>query len=71
VGESLSTYALVLAGSGGFKTTSMRLPSLLTWTGSAVVLDPSGEIGPMVTALRRQQLRHSVVTLLFSGPSPG
>ncbi len=58
-----STHALVLAGSGGFKTTSIGIPTLLTWTGSAVVLDPSREIGPMVTAFRRQQLGHSVVTL--------
>ena len=35
-----STHALVLAGSGGFKTTSIGIPTLLTWTGSAVVLDP-------------------------------
>jgi type IV secretion system protein VirD4 len=58
-----STHALVLAGSGGFKTTSIGIPTLLTWTGSAVVLDPAREIGPMVTAFRRQRLGHSVVTL--------
>ena len=58
-----STHALVLAGSGGFKTTSIGIPTLLTWAGSAVVLDPSREIGPMVTAFRRQRLGHSVVTL--------
>ena len=70
MGESLSTHAPVLAGSGGFKTTPIGLPTLLTWTGSAVVLDPSREIGPMVTAFRRQRRGHSVVTLLFSAFGP-
>jgi type IV secretion system protein VirD4 len=57
------THALVLAGSGGFKTTSVGVPTLLTWTGSAVVLDPSQEIGPMVAEHRRQTMAHNVVTL--------
>ena len=58
-----STHALVLAGSGGFKTTSIGIPTLLTWTGSTVVLDPAREIGPMVTRYRRDHLGHRVVTL--------
>jgi type IV secretion system protein VirD4 len=66
-----STHVLVLAGSGGFKTTSIGIPTLLTWAGSAVVLDPSREIGPMVTAFRRQWLGHSVVTFLISALGPG
>jgi len=57
------THALVLAGSGGLKTTSVGIPTLLTWTGSAVVLDPSQEIGPMVAEHRRQVMSHNVVTL--------
>ncbi len=57
------THALVLAGSGGFKTTSVGVPTLLTWTGSAVVLDPSQEIGPMVAEHRRRTMAHNVVTL--------
>ncbi len=57
------THALVLAGSGGFKTTSVGVPTLLTWTGSVVVLDPSQEIGPMVAEHRRQVMGHNVVTL--------
>ncbi|MBN8900107.1 MAG: type IV secretory system conjugative DNA transfer family protein, partial [Rhodospirillales bacterium] len=56
------THGLVLAGSGGFKTTSVGIPTLLAWTGSAVVLDPSREIGPMVAAFRGQALGHRVVT---------
>lgn len=58
-----STHALVLAGSGGFKTTSVGIPTLLAWTGSAVVLDPAREIGPMVSAYRAASLGHRVVTL--------
>ncbi len=57
------THALVLAGSGGYKTTSVGVPTLLTWTGSVVVLDPSQEIGPMVAEHRRQAMAHNVVTL--------
>ncbi|HET7884220.1 MAG TPA: type IV secretory system conjugative DNA transfer family protein [Acetobacteraceae bacterium] len=60
--RSGSTHALVFAGPGGFKTTSVGIPTMLTWTGAAVVLDPSREIGPMVQAFRRQ-LGHRVVTL--------
>jgi type IV secretion system protein VirD4 len=58
-----STHALVFAGSGGFKTTSIGIPTLLTWTGAAVVLDPSREIGPMVARYREQTLEHRVVLL--------
>lgn len=61
--RSGSTHALVLAGSGGFKTTSVGIPTLLAWTGSAVVLDPAREIGPMVGAYRATSLGHRVVTL--------
>ena len=61
--QSGPTHALVVAGSGGFKTTSVGVPTLLTWTGSAVVLDPSREIGPMVARFRERDLGHRVVTL--------
>ena len=46
-----STHALVFGGPGGFKTTSVGVPTMLTWPGAAVVLDPSREIGPMVAGL--------------------
>ncbi len=39
------THALIFAGSGAFKTTGIAVPTLLTWTGSCVVLDPSREVG--------------------------
>ncbi|MBY0333005.1 MAG: type IV secretory system conjugative DNA transfer family protein [Acetobacteraceae bacterium] len=57
------THALAFAGSGGFKTVSLAIPTLLTWTGSAVVLDPSREVGPMLADHRAKRLHHGVVTL--------
>jgi type IV secretion system protein VirD4 len=48
------THSLVIAGSGSFKTTS-AVSTLLSWTGSAVVLDPSAELAPMLEADRRQK----------------
>lgn len=48
------THSLMFAGSGGFKTTS-AVTTILHWSGSSVVLDPSCEVGPMVAdALRHQ-----------------
>ena len=58
-----ATHALVFAGAGGFKTTSVGIPTLLTWTGSVVVLDPSRELGPMLREYREQELGHQVVAL--------
>ena len=57
------THALVFAGSGGFKTTAIGVPTLLTWTGSTVVLDPSRELGPMTAGYRRRDLGHNVAML--------
>ena len=57
------THGLVLAGSGGFKTTAIGIPTLLTWTGSAIVLDPAREIGPMVAKVRQGRMGQRVVTL--------
>jgi len=48
-----STHGLVFAGSGGFKTTSVTIPTALKWGGSLVALDPSNEVAPMVIAHRR------------------
>jgi len=45
------THSLVVIGSGGFKTTT-AIATLLNWTGSAVILDPAGEIAPMLRAAR-------------------
>lgn len=47
-----STHGIVFAGSGGFKTTSVTIPTALKWSGSLIVLDPSNELAPMVSAHR-------------------
>ena len=52
------THSLVFAGAGSFKSTS-AVSTLLTWTGSAVVLDPSCELGPML-AQARTDMGHTV-----------
>lgn len=49
-----STHGLVFAGSGGFKTTSVTVPTALKWGGGLVTLDPSNEVAPMVVEHRRQ-----------------
>lgn len=55
------THSLVFAGSGGFKTVSAA-STLVHWTGAAVVLDPSRELGPMLTACR-EGMGHKAVAL--------
>jgi type IV secretion system protein VirD4 len=55
-----STHGLVFAGSGGFKTTAIAVPTLTQWTGTAVVLDPSCQLGPM-TATMRAGMGHKTV----------
>jgi type IV secretion system protein VirD4 len=52
-GEFGSGHALVFAGSGGFKTTSVTIPTALRWQSGMVVLDPSNEVAPMVAAHRK------------------
>lgn len=52
-----STHGLVFAGSGGFKTTGVVVPTALNWAGSIVALDPSKEVEPMVAAARAAQSR--------------
>lgn len=47
-----SSHGIVFAGSGGFKTTSVTVPTALKWGGSLVALDPSNEVAPMVAAHR-------------------
>jgi type IV secretion system protein VirD4 len=56
---------LVFAGAGSFKSTSAA-STLLTWTGSAVVLDPSGELGPMLAGAR-EDMDHTVHQLGLGG----
>lgn len=49
-----SSHGIVFAGSGGFKTTSITIPTALKWGGSLVVLDPSNEVAPMVSKHREE-----------------
>lgn len=43
-----SSHGIVFAGSGGFKTTSVTIPTALKWGGTLIALDPSNEVAPMV-----------------------
>jgi type IV secretion system protein VirD4 len=63
--KSGPTHSLVFAGAGSFKSTSAA-STLLTWTGSAVVLDPSGELGPMLAGAR-EDMGHTVHQLGLGG----
>lgn len=63
--ETGSTHSLVFAGPGSFKSTS-AVTTLTTWTGSAVVLDPSTELGPMLRPFR-ETLGHQVYELRLGG----
>ncbi len=56
-----SSHALMFAGSGGYKSTT-AVSTLLNWTGSAVILDPSVELGPMLRAAR-EAIGHKVYEL--------
>ncbi|CUX71960.1 MULTISPECIES: Ti-type conjugative transfer system protein TraG [Agrobacterium] len=56
-----SSHGIVFAGSGGFKTTSVTIPTALKWGGGLVVLDPSSEVAPMVIEHRRKAGRKVIV----------
>ncbi|MCD2175108.1 Ti-type conjugative transfer system protein TraG [Rhizobium sp. C4] len=49
-----SSHGIVFAGSGGFKTTSVTIPTALKWGGGLIVLDPSNEVAPMVAKHREE-----------------
>lgn len=65
-----SSHGLVFAGSGGFKTTSVTVPTALKWGGGLVALDPSNEVAPMVIGHRRRAGR-SVFVLDPKEPGTG
>jgi type IV secretion system protein VirD4 len=46
------THSLMIIGSGGYKTTT-AVSTLLHWTGSTVILDPAGELAPMLRDARK------------------
>ena len=62
-----STHGLAFAGSGGFKTTSVVIPTALKFNGSLVVLDPSTEIAPMV---KEHRSRHGQEVVCLDPHSP-
>lgn len=64
-----STHGLVFAGSGGFKTTGVIVPMLLTWPHNAVVLDPSLEVHPMVAKYRETMIPGKQRTIVRIDPS--
>jgi type IV secretion system protein VirD4 len=46
------THSLMIIGSGGYKTTT-AVSTLLRWTGSTAILDPAGELAPMLRDARK------------------
>jgi type IV secretion system protein VirD4 len=63
------THSMIFSGSGGYKTTS-AVTTIMHWTGSAVVLDPSCEVGPMLERARRA-IGHKVHQLTLDDPDSG
>jgi type IV secretion system protein VirD4 len=62
-----SGHSTIFGGSGTGKTAS-AVVTALTWTGSSVILDPSTEMGPMLSrALRRQKKK----VVHIGVPDPG
>ncbi|MGV2068858.1 Ti-type conjugative transfer system protein TraG [Agrobacterium sp. 22-226-1] len=56
-----SSHGIVFAGSGGFKTTSVTIPTAMKWNGTLIALDPSKEVAPMVFAHRHNAGRDVLV----------
>jgi len=52
---------LFFAGSGGFKTTSVVVPTAVKYSGPLVCLDPSSEVAPMAVAHRKAMGRRVIV----------
>lgn len=47
-----SSHGIVFAGSGGFKTSSVAIPTALRWGGTLIALDPAGEMATLVSTHR-------------------
>lgn len=65
-----SSHGIVFAGSGGFKTTSVTIPTTLKWGGGLVLLDPSKEVAPIAIEHRRAAGR-SIFVLDPRSPETG
>jgi type IV secretion system protein VirD4 len=59
--DTSSTHGLVFAGAGGFKSTSIAVPTLVRWPHSIITLDPSNELAPMTIAARKKMRRDVIV----------
>lgn len=55
--DGVSPHLLMFAGSRGYKTTAIGIPTALEWTGGLVYLDPSTEVFPMVSGVRQAMNR--------------
>jgi len=56
-------HALTVAGSRGGKGISLVVPNLVLWPGSALVLDPKGELARKTARARRQVHKQDVIVL--------
>ncbi|MBQ1499622.1 MAG: type IV secretory system conjugative DNA transfer family protein [Sphingomonas sp.] len=56
-------HCLTVAGSRGGKGVSLIVPNLILWPGSALVLDPKGELARMTVRARREANGQDVVVL--------
>ncbi len=64
-------HILAFAPPGAGKSTTLVIPTLLTWQHSAVVLDPKGELYDTTSAYRHRQLGHQICRLDFSAGGTG
>lgn len=62
-GEFGSGHALLVSGSGGFKTTSVTITTAATYPKPLVLLDPPCEVAGMVATLRKVRFGRDVVVL--------
>jgi type IV secretion system protein VirD4 len=60
--EQRSGHAIVVAGSGSYKTQSYVIPTLFTFHGSMVVLDPKCQLAAQTRHIR-ERMGHRVITL--------
>ena len=65
--DTSSTHGLIFAGAGGFKSTSIAVPTLIRWPHSIVTLDPSNELAPM-TAKHRAEMGRMTIVVSPSNP---
>jgi type IV secretion system protein VirD4 len=65
------THLLTVAPAGGGKTTHTLAPTLLSYAGNCVVVDPKGELFAKTAEHRRKRFKHTIIRLdpaLLRGP---